>query len=76
LPSGSSCSFSPSSVTPNGASLATTLTIQTSASAARMEHASSGHSTGLLYALLLPGCRSILFMKRKRILLNGSTRGS
>jgi hypothetical protein len=70
LPSGSSCSFSPSSVTPNGAALATTLTIQTSASAARMEHASSGHSTGLLYSLLLPGCLSILSMNRKRILLN------
>jgi pro-kumamolisin-like protein/Big-like domain-containing protein len=69
LPSGSSCSFSPGSVTPNGAPLATTLTIQTSASAARMERASSGHSTGLLYALLLPGCL-ILSMKRKCILLN------
>lgn len=75
-PSGSSCSFSPNSLTPNGASIATTLTIQTSASAARMEHASSGHSNGLLYALLLPGCLGILSTKRKRILLNARFLGS
>jgi len=73
LPSGSTCTFNPSSVTPNGASLATTLTIQTTAPSARMhrsEHASFGHGSGLLYALLLPGCVGILSMKRKRIAAN------
>lgn len=72
LPSESTCTFNPSSVTPNGASLATTLTIQTTAPSARMqrsEHASSGHGGGLIYAFLLPGCLGILSMKRKRILL-------
>jgi Bacterial Ig-like domain (group 3)/Divergent InlB B-repeat domain len=71
LPAQSTCTFNPSSVSPNGAALATTLTIQTTAPSAGLQRASTfGHGSGLLFALLLPGFLGILSMKRQRILLH------
>jgi hypothetical protein len=70
LPAESTCSFNPSSVSPIGAALATTLTIQTTAPSAGLRASSFGHGSGLFYALLLPGFLGILSMKRQRILLH------
>jgi hypothetical protein len=62
LPLESTCSFNPPSLTPNGATVTTTLTIQTTAPSARLERLFG--RGGLLYALMLPGFLGILLAKR------------
>jgi hypothetical protein len=61
LPLESTCNFSPSSLTPNGAAATTTLTIQTTAPTARLQRLLG--RTELFYALLLPGLVGIVFAK-------------
>lgn len=55
LPTGSSCSFSPSSVTPSSGSASTTLTITTTAVTSSNEPGPLGRDKGMLFALSLPG---------------------
>jgi hypothetical protein len=64
LPLESTCSFNPPSLTPNGATVTTTLTIQTTAPSARLERLFG--RGGLLYALILPGFLGILVAKRSK----------
>jgi hypothetical protein len=72
LPAESSCLFRPSSVTLNGASAATTLTVQTTAPSARLQLGFGGNR--LFYAAFLPGLLSILVANKKRKKgLSGST---
>ena len=71
LPQQSTCSFSPASLTANGPSASTTLTIQTTASA-RLEHL-FGRSA-LFYAFLLPGFMGIVFVRRNGKRITGSMR--
>jgi hypothetical protein len=70
LPAQSTCTFNPNSVSPNGAALATTLTIQTTAPSTGLRASTFGHGSGLLFALLLPGFLGILSMKGQRILIH------
>ena len=73
LPAESSCLFKPSTVTLNGASSATTLTVQTTAPSARSQLGFGG--TSLFYAAFLPGLLSILIGNKKyKKRLPGSTR--
>jgi hypothetical protein len=73
LPSESTCTFSPPSVTPNGAAAQTTLAIQTTAPSARLEHGFG--RAGLFYAVFLPSFMGIAFLNRnKKKRLTGSVR--
>jgi hypothetical protein len=71
LPLQATCSFSPSSLVTNGALASTTLTIQTAASA-RLEHL-FGRSA-VFYAFVFPGLMGIVFVRRSRKRIAGSTR--
>jgi len=64
LPTESTCTFSPSSVTPNGAAAATTVSIHTMAPTAMLEWGSG--RTGLFYAVFLPGFMGIVFLNRSK----------
>jgi len=55
LPTGASCSFSPSSVTPNGGAVDTTLVITTTATSSAISHWPLVHNQRLFLALVLPG---------------------
>src|SRR5882762_4588001 len=73
LPTESTCTFSPSSVTPNGAAATTTVSIHTMAPTAMLEWGSG--SAGLFYAVFLPGFMGIVFLHRnKKKRLAGSAR--
>jgi Bacterial Ig-like domain (group 3)/Divergent InlB B-repeat domain len=72
LPLESTCSFNPPSLTPNGATVTTTLTIQTTAPSARLERLFG--RGGLLYALILPGFLGILVAKRSSKQVPGTFR--
>lgn len=65
LPPGASCSFSPATVTPSGASVSTTVTIATSATSAAVQHGSNPWLPGSLLAFALSGIR----WKRRRLQL-------
>jgi hypothetical protein len=60
LPSGATCTFTPTSATTE------TLTIQTTASSARLDGAPVRGGSGLLYALLLPGFLGLVVSARNR----------
>jgi len=73
LPAESTCAFKPSSVTLNGGSGSTTLTIQTTAPSARLQRGYGG--SGLFYAVFLPSLMSIVFWnKNYRRGLTGNVR--
>jgi hypothetical protein len=73
LPTESTCTFSPSSVTPNGASAPTTLSIHTTAPTAMLERESG--RAGLFYAVFLPSFMGIVFLNRdEKKRLAGSVR--
>jgi uncharacterized repeat protein (TIGR03803 family) len=55
LPTGASCSFSPSSVTPSGGAVYTTLTIATTATSSAIPYWPLVHKQSLFLALVLPG---------------------
>jgi len=59
LPAESTCSFNPTSVTPNGKAVTTTLTIATTAASAGLRGSPMGRAATPLYALLLPGLLGI-----------------
>lgn len=69
LPAGAACSFSPASVTPNGAAVTSTLTVTTTAAGAAT-HATKAFSHRLSYAFLFPFLPMIfgLTTRRKRTL--------
>jgi len=60
LPAESTCSFNPTSVTPSGKAVTTTLTIATTAASAGLRQSPMGRSAGPFYALLLPGLLGIV----------------
>jgi hypothetical protein len=62
LPLEASCSFNPSSVTPNGAAMSTMLTIQTVAPSARLKRLFG--RAELFYTMLLPGFIGAFLVKR------------
>jgi len=71
LPAQSTCTFTPTSVTPNGGAATTTVSIQTIAASTCAQQASvSGHGSGWMYALLLPGLIGVLSLRRKQMVLN------
>jgi hypothetical protein len=73
LPPESTCTFSPSSVTPNGAAASTTLSIHTTAPTAMLQRESG--RAGLFYAVFLPSFIGIVFLNRdKKKRLAGSVR--
>jgi len=55
LPAETSCIFSPAKMTPNGSTVSTTLTIQTTVASAGLAHPQFGSHWTPFYALLLPG---------------------
>ncbi|AXC09436.1 Multicopper oxidase [Acidisarcina polymorpha] len=66
LPTASTCTFSPASVTPNGtAAITTTVTINTTAASAKVLPLLPSNS-GPLYALVLPGIGALLGLGRLR----------
>jgi uncharacterized repeat protein (TIGR03803 family) len=65
LPTGASCTFSPSSVTPNGGAVSTKLTITTTAQSSATTH-SHLRTQGVFLAFLLPTVLMLLPAKRKR----------
>jgi subtilase family serine protease len=65
LPAEATCIFSPSSVTPNGTTAAsTTLTIQTTAPSAQLQH-SFGRG-GFFFAMLVPGLLGLVMLNGNR----------
>jgi hypothetical protein len=72
LPSEATCSFSPVSLTPNGAAVSSTLTIATTAPTASVEMP-FGDPRAPLYAILFPGLVTILgFAAGRRRMLRGT----
>ncbi len=65
LPAMASCSFSPSSLTPNGAAVTSTLTVTTTAASAAL-HAPMAPFQRPLYALLFPALAMIFGMAPRR----------
>jgi uncharacterized repeat protein (TIGR03803 family) len=66
LPTGASCLFSPSSVTPNGGAVSTTLTITTTAQSSATTHPPLRRQSVFL-TLLLPTVIMLLPTKRKKL---------
>ncbi len=64
LPTESTCTFNPSSVTPNGAAAVTTLSIHTTAPTALLEWGSG--RAGLFYAVFLPSFMGVAFLNRDK----------
>jgi uncharacterized repeat protein (TIGR03803 family) len=64
LPAGASCSFSPSSVTPSGGVVNTTLTIATMATSSAIRHWPLADKQNLSLALVLPGFFMLMPAKR------------
>jgi uncharacterized repeat protein (TIGR03803 family) len=73
LPTGSGCSFSPPTVTPNGNSVSTTLTITTTQASSAISHWPLRKKQNLFFALILPG---LLVLGPKRLRKHWSTRGA
>ena len=66
LPTGASCIFSPSNVTPNGSAVSTTLTIGTTATSSAITHLPFIHKQPMLLAFLLPGLGIFLPTSRRK----------
>jgi hypothetical protein len=66
LPLEATCGFKPASVTPNGAAITTTMTITTTAPAARLMHSLLGRGSGPLYALLIPGVMGLVLVGHRK----------
>lgn len=65
LPTGASCLFSPPTVTPNGNSVSTTMTIATTQASSAISHWPLRKKQSLFFALILPGLL-VLGPKRRR----------
>jgi uncharacterized repeat protein (TIGR03803 family) len=72
LPTGASCSFNPSSATPSGGAVNTTLTISTTATSSAILRLPFMHKQSLFLALVLPGLFILVPAGRgKRCLVRG-----
>jgi pro-kumamolisin-like protein/Big-like domain-containing protein len=64
LPSEATCTFKPASVTPNGAAVTTTLTVQTMPPSAQLQHP-AGRSS-VFFAMLVPGLLGLAMLNGSR----------
>jgi hypothetical protein len=66
LPSESTCSFNPGTVTPNGAAVVTSVTIQTTGPHAQLDRRHSRRNSAVFYALLIPGFMGLILLAGDR----------